>query len=274
MRNTLAVVLAIGTVATAGRAQSMAEVSDQIMVMQIGMETDTMDVHTISANGRERLDTHARGGMLAQMWGPNFSQIVNVDTAMGIIFLNHDKKTYSTFNPMAMFDSAGNAGGPAGSTMKLAPTEDSVTVDSIGPGPVIACHATLHYRTRSVMHMTMNMMGQSATMRSEITSDLFVAPDLPSQTDTARARLTRGLIGPNAAMAGVGKKMASASAQIASKGTTLRMTTENVTQIGEMTQTQRMSVETLSYKKMVVPDSLFAIPAGYTKTEGFFGGFR
>jgi hypothetical protein len=75
-------------------------------------------------------------------------------------------------------------------------------------------------------------------------------------------------------MPGVGKKMAGAAAEIAKKGTMLRMSTENVTQIGGMTQTQRMTVETLSYKKMVVPDSLFVIPAGYTKSEDLFGGFH
>lgn len=271
MRNTLAVALALGTIAGVCHAQSMAEVADQIMVMQMGAETDTMEMHTTSANGRERVDTHARGGMLAQMLGSNFSQIVSADTVMGVIILNHDKKTYSTFNPMAMMDSSGSLLGGAGGNMKIEPIEDSVSVDSIGPGPVIAGHATLHYRTHTVMHMTMAFMGQSQTMRNEITSELFVAPDIPSESDSSRIHRVRSLLGPSAAMAAAGKKLVSANAEISKKGTTLRMTTENATHVGAMTISQRMSVETLRYKKMVVPDSVFAIPAGYTKVDGFFG---
>jgi hypothetical protein len=271
MRNYLAVVLALGTVVTVGRAQSMAEVTDQIMVMQMGMETDTMEMHTISAKGRSRADTHTRGGMIAQMWGSNSSQIMNSgDSAMGMIILNHDKKSYSTFNLAAMLDSSGNLFGGAGGSMKLDPTDDSSSVDSLGPGPVIAGHATLHYRTHSVMHMTMAFMGQNSTMRNEITSDLFVAPDIPTETDSSRSTRMQSLFGPGA-MARAGSKIGRATSEVAKKGTTLRMITETVTHIGGMTQTQRMSMETLSYKKMVVPDSLFAIPAGYTKTEGLFG---
>jgi hypothetical protein len=192
------------------------------------------------------------------------------DSAMGMIIVNHDKKTYSTLDFSKMFDSSGNILGGAGGNVKIDPSEDSSSVDSLGPGPVIAGHATLHFRTRSISHMTMAFMGQNATMRSEMTSDLFIAPDIRTEGDSSKSARMQSLFGPGM-MARAGNKIGRATSEIAKKGTTLRMATETVIHIGEMTQTQRMSVETLSYKRMVVPDSVFAIPAGYTRTEGFFG---
>lgn len=271
MYKALAVVLALGSLATAGRAQTMATVTDQIMVMQMGTgESDTMDTHSIFGNGRFRTDSHSHGGMLAQIWGVNSSQLmVPGDSGLAMTILNHDNKTYFVFNPMGMFDSAGNIFGGAGGKIKLDPTVDSMTVDSLGPGPVIAGHATFHWRTHSKLRMSMAFMGQNTNVSTEMTSDMFIAPDIPA--DTSRAHDLGLLSASGGPMGSMGAKLGSGTARIAKKGTSLKMVSETVTQIGGMAQRQRMSIETLSYKKMVVPDSVFRIPADYKKTEGMFG---
>src|SRR5438270_788874 len=145
MHKMMAAVLTLCVAGTAARAQQMAIVMDQVMVMGLpNGESDTLDVHTISVGSRSRVDNHIRGGMLAQVMGTSSSEIVNADSGMTMIMLNNDRKTYFSFNPLGMVDSAGNILGGAGGQMKFELPADTATVDSLGPGPVIAGHPTAH----------------------------------------------------------------------------------------------------------------------------------
>lgn len=156
--------------------------------------------------------------------------------------------------------------------MKFESTGDSATMDSIGPGPTIAGHKTLHFRMHSSSRMTTTMFGDTSVRATAVTTDFYVAPDLASdsqESDSARAKstsarlrsMTRAMPGAEA----MAEQAAKVTKRLAKCGTTLKTVTETTATTAVGARTQHMSLETLNYENKVVSDSLFSIPAGFKK---------
>ena len=116
------------------------------------------------------------------------------------------------------------------------------------------------------------MFGDTSVRATAVTTDLYVAPDLASdspepdsvRTKSTSARLrsmTRAIPGAEA----MAEQTAKVTKRLAKCGTTLKTVTETTATTAAGARTQHMSLETLNYEKRVVPDSLFSIPAGYKK---------
>lgn len=120
--------------------------------------------------------------------------------------------------------------------------------------------------------MTMTMFGDTSVRATAVTTDLYVAPDLPSdsaerdsvRTKSTSARLrsmTRTIPGAEVMV----EQTAKVTRRLAKCGTTLKMVAETTATTAAGAHTQHMSIETLNYENKVVSDSLFSVPAGYKK---------
>ena len=189
------------------------------------------------------------------------------DSDVTVIFMDSARRIYAEMKPSLILTSAG-----LGGAMKFESKGDSATIDSIGPGSTIAGHKTLHFRTHSSSRTTMTMFGDTSSRAMAVTTDVYVAPDLPSdsaepdsvRTKTTSARLrsmTRAFPGAEA----VAAQAAKVTKRLAKCGTTLKTVTETTATTAAGTRTQHTSLETLSYENKVVPDSLFLVPAGYKR---------
>jgi hypothetical protein len=261
--------IAVTSVAAAAAAQTGAVVVDQRMIMEtVAGKTDTILSRTVTSKERYRVD-YISSTAAAPIFRPGRTELMMPgDSDMTIIFMDSARKIYAEMKQSSIMSSAGIAG----VAMKFESTGDSATIDSIGPGPTIAGHKTLHFRTHSTSRMTMTMFGDTSVRATAVTTDLYVAPDLASasterdsvRTKSTSARLrsmTRTIPGAEA----MAEQTAKVTKRLAKCGTTLKTVTETTATTAAGAHTQHTSLETLNYQKRVVPDSLFSIPAGYKK---------
>jgi hypothetical protein len=261
--------IAVTSVAAAAAAQTGAVVVDQRMIMEtVAGKTDTILSRTVTSKERYRVD-YISSTAAAPVFRPGRTELmITGDSDMTIIFMDSARKIYAEMKQSSIMSSAGIAG----VAMKFESTGDSATIDSIGPGPTIAGHKTLHFRTHSTSRMTMTMFGDTSVRATAVTTDLYVAPDLASvsterdsvRTKSTSARLrsmTRTIPGAEA----MAEQTAKVTKRLAKCGTTLKTVTETTATTAVGARTQHKSLETLSYEKRVVPDSLFSIPTGYKK---------
>ncbi len=262
--------IAVTSVAAPAAAQTKAVVVDQRMIMEtVAGKTDTILSRTVTSKERYRVDYISSTAAAALVYRPGLTQLMMTgDSDMTVIFMDSARRIYAEMKPSLILSSVGFAG----AAMKFESTGDSATMDSIGPGPTIAGHKTLHFRTHSTSRMTMTMFGDTSVRSTAVTTDLYVAPDLASDSperDSVRAKsisarlrsMTRAMPGAEA----MAEQTAKVTKRLAKCGTTLKTVTETTATTAAGARTQHMSLETLNYEKRVVSDSLFSIPAGYKK---------
>jgi hypothetical protein len=256
--------------AVAAVAQSGAVVVDQRMIMEtVAGKTDTVLSRTVTSKERYRVDYISSTAPAAPIFRPGLTELMMTrDSDMTIIFMDSARKIYAEMKPSSIMSSAGFAG----VAMKFESTGDSATMDSIGPGPTIAGHKTLHFRMHSSSRMTTTMFGDTSVRATAVTTDFYVAPDLASDSqepDSARAKstsarlrsMTRAMPGAEA----MAEQIAKVTKRLARCGTTLKTVTETTATTAAGARTQHMSLETLTYENKVVSNSLFSIPGGYKK---------
>jgi hypothetical protein len=261
--------IAIASLAAVAGAQSSGAVLDQQMVTQSATgKTDTVLTHSVESNGRYRAE-YVRSSLPIPFMRAGITQLViGSDSDFAIVFIDASRKIYAEMKTSAMLSGIG----ALGAAMKFDSTGDSATLDSIGPGPVLAGHQTIHFRTHSGSRMSMALFGDTSVRTMTVTTDLYLAPDLmpdSSGSDSARVKLavarvramTRGIAGVDALAA----KASKVTQQLAKYGTPLKAVSETTTRSATGSTTRHSSLETLRYERKVVPDSLFAIPTGYRK---------
>jgi len=264
--------IAVTSVATTAAAQTGAVVVDQRMIMEtVAGKTDTILSRTVTSKERYRVDYISSTAAASPIFRPGLTELMMTrDSDVTIIFMDSARKIYAEMRPSSIMSSAGFAG----MAMKFESTGDSATIDSIGPGLTIAGHKTLHFRTHSTSRMTMTMFGDTSVRATAVTTDLYVAPDLASESaepdplraksNSARLRsMTRMMPGAEA----IAEQTAKVTKRLAKCGTTLKAVTETTATTAAGARTQHMSLETLNYEKKIVSDSLFSVPAGYKKVS-------
>jgi hypothetical protein len=262
--------IAVTSFAAAASAQTKAVVVDQRTIMEaVAGRTDTVLSRTVTSKERYRVDYINSTAAASPVFRSGMTQLMMTrDSDMTIIFMDSARKIYAEMKPSSIMSSAGFAG----VAMKFESTGDSATMDSIGPGPTIAGHKTLHFRMHSSSRMTTTMFGDTSVRATAVTTDFYVAPDLASDSqepDSARAKstsarlrsMTRAIPGAEA----MAEQTAKVTRRLAKCGTTLKMVAETTATTAAGAHTQHMSIETLNYENKVVSDSLFSVPAGYKK---------
>src|ERR1700730_2200113 len=149
--------IAVTSIAAPAAAQTKAIVVDQRMTMEtVAGRTDTILSRTVTSKERYRVDYISSTAPAAPIFRPGLTQLMMTrDSDMTIIFMDSARKIYAQMKPSSIMSNAGFAG----VAMKFESTGDSATMDSIGPGPTIAGHKTLHFRMRSSSRLTTTMFG-------------------------------------------------------------------------------------------------------------------
>jgi hypothetical protein len=225
-------------------------------------DTTTTLLHTTSAGGDGRIDVEK--GSFPNM-GPFASgpHAVMIMRAGGneIFFLNPDEKQYLSFKPLAMIEGMQKMLEGMGGSMSFDTAGTRLSLDSVGAGPNIEGHATLTYRLRIAMKMTMSMMGRSNVVDTQSNQEIQAAPDLgdfggaPSMNRFAE--LTQAMGFPKAYFENL------AATRRRMRGFPLRAVTHTASTANGVTRTIDQTIETRNVKRVAVPDSLFVVPADY-----------
>jgi hypothetical protein len=191
-----------------------------------------------------------------------------------MIYLRPKTKQYIVINPAESMDRVQKMMAAMGASMTFDVTTEP-KVESLGPGPVILGHRTVHYRVTSGLKMTMSGMGQNQAMETNSTMDQYVAPDLKNVAGPFIGAAWSGASG----MFGSGNKsyfdkLRAATSRLPAGAKLRTETTISVSGIGQGAATR--SVGEVTGMKRVTPTSdMFAVPADYTKLElpmGAMGG--
>ena len=254
-------------IATTAMAQSKPGVSfDQTMVsittVQGRTDTATTVIHTTSASGDARIDVEK--GSLPKMGpfsaGPH-AAIIMRDGGKEMFFLNPDEKQYLSIKPIAMMEGMQKMLEGMGGSMSFDTAGTQLSLDSVGPGPSIEGHATLTYRLRIAMKMTMSMMDQSNVVDTQSNQEIQAARDLGDFAGVASmnrfAELTQAMGFPK----GYFENLAATRRRI--RGFPLRAVTHTTSTANGVTRTTDQAIETRNLKRLPVPDSLFVVPADY-----------
>jgi hypothetical protein len=253
--------------ATTAIAQSKLGVSfDQTMLTVTTTrgrtDTTTTLLHTTSAGGDGRIDVEK--GSFPNMGpfasGPHAVMIMR-DGGNEIFFLNPDEKQYLSFKPIAMIEGMQKMLEGMGGSMSFDTAGTQLSLDSVGPGPSIEGHATLTYRLRIAMKMTMSMMGQSNVVDTQSNQEIQAARDLGDFAGVASmnrfAELTQAMGFPK----GYFENLAATRRRI--RGFPLRAVTHTTSTANGVTRTTDQAIETRNLKRLPLPDSLFVVPADY-----------
>jgi hypothetical protein len=142
--------------------------------------------HAVGAADKLRLDITTKGAS-AQV-SPLADSVVSMivtDSGKTITYLNSKKSQFLRVRPAEMVAQAQQMGG-----MKMDFSETQAKVDSLGAGPAVLGHPTLHYRVSTGMTMTISAMGQQQTVKIASTNDAYYATDI------------KGVLNPFASLSG------------------------------------------------------------------------
>lgn len=225
-------------------------------------DTSTTEMHTTSVSGDTRMDLE-KGSfpkMGAFSAGPRAVMIMR-NGGQEIDFLNPDEKQYLLMKPVAMIEGVQKMMEGMGGSMTMDTSGTRVTLDSVGPGPAIDGHPTLTYRVKTVIRMTISMMGESRVVDNQSTQEIQVATDLDDFAYAAGmnrfAEITQAMGFPKAAFENL------AATRRRMHGFPLRAVTHATSSVNGMTRTIVQTIDTRNVKRLSVPDSLFAMPADY-----------
>lgn len=222
---------------------------------------------TIAFGGRIRTEIKHEGdikppsamGIILTIPGDSSLRMVAIDT-LNKIYINLSDalngKSSLPYMPVPKFDSV------------------SVIVDSIGIGPVIQEHQTVHYRTVTKAVMTSNLGPESFSIPMTTTSDSYIAtdirdPELLAAFDRQANNNTDKML-PFASAEPLIKATVEARAKMA-KGLALRtvMTQAmNVPSLGPMAGgsfSSQITTEIDKWERQKVDESLLRVPPGYTE---------
>jgi hypothetical protein len=185
------------------------------------------------------------------------------DSGATITFINVEQKQYMSVKPNAMMEGVKKMMEAMGGTIVIDTGATKLALDSLGAGPVITGHPTLHYRLTTSLRMTMAMMGDSHTMEQQSVEDIYSATDLMDLTDLNVSMNRLADIGQTVGLAPDFMDRAKAL-QKKIRGLPIRVTKVQTVKTEGRTRTVNEDIVVSNIKRVEVPDSAFAIPAGYT----------
>jgi hypothetical protein len=268
MRAFLVLAIAVGPSHIYGQSEAVVTEVRMITELREG-NPDTVLSRNITVGEKSRVDYLHSTASTSPLFRAGVSQLMVNDSGITVIVLDSARKLYALMRPGAMLSGMAGMSG-----MKFETTGDTATTDSLGAGPIIAGHPTVHFRMHTSSRMTMTMFGDTTVRSNTTTVDLYLAPDIPNKRSGADSAATRAA---TAAASSVMKAMpgletatrsaGKAMKRLARYGTPLKSITEITSATPAGATTRRTSMEVLSYQTKPVPDSVFVIPSGYRKVS-------
>ena len=229
------------------------------------VDTTSNVVHALAARGNMRIET-TNNTLYPQMGpfspGPHAVLLVR-NGGSETIFMNPDTKEYLTIKPLEMMAGFRKMLEGMGGSMKFDTSATRMTIDSVGPGPTIDGHQTVHYTLRAALKLTISMMGDTIANGDVSVTEIYAAPDMADFRDATDGMMNQfvevarsmGMVGP------MFDKMEADQKKV--RGFPLRIVKQSTqTQRGQ-THTSSEIIESRNAKRVPAPDSLFAVPAGY-----------
>lgn len=149
-----------------------------------------------------------------------------------------------------------------GGSMTIDTAGTKVSLDTLGPGPVLDGHPTMRYRVTTLLRMSMSMMGESRMFEQQAVEDIDAATDLADLTEATISVARFSNLGQSLGISPeFMKRIIALRRQI--RGFPIRLTKVQTVKMGEQTRniTQYMVVSNI--KRGVLADSIFAVPADY-----------
>lgn len=206
------------------------------------------------AGSRLRMETSALG--MPEEASGMYMIFSNADTSMTTVMPGQRAAMIMPMNGMP--------GMPNFRAQRMSVHATNSDLTDLGPGEAILGHATHRYRIASSGAMELTIMGQTCTQKFDHVSELWIAPDV--DMDAARQAILNSMssIGP---MELEMQMYGSARSQLP-KGTALR--TVATTKSYDVAGNARPVTTTMEYTELshgAIPDSAFAIPAGFQTTN-------
>ncbi len=260
-----ALLLTVPAAAQAPSGVSFDQTITSVKSMAGHVDTTSDVVHAVAAGGNMRIETtnntlYPKMGPFSP--GPHAVLLIRNGGAE-TVFLNPDTREYLTIKPVEMMAGFRKMLEGMGGSMQFDTSATRMTIDSVGPGPVIDGHKTVHYTLRATLKMNISMMGETMANENVAVTDIYAAPDMSDFRDA-----TEGVMGQFIEMARSMGMSGSTFDKIRAdqskvRGFPLRIVKQSTqTQRGQ-TRSSSETIESRNAKRISAPDSLFAVPAGY-----------
>jgi hypothetical protein len=229
------------------------------------VDTTSNVVHALAAGNNMRVET-TKNTLYPKMGpfdpGPHAVLLMR-GGGSEMSFVNPDSREYLSVKPLEMMAGFKKMLEGMGGSMTFDTSVTRMSVDSVGPGPTIDNHQTVHYTLRTAVKMTVVMMGQTMTNEDVSATEVYTAPDMSEFSD-----VTNGMVNQFADVArSMGMEGPMVDRMKASQkkipGFPLRLVKQTTQTQRGVTRTSTETIESRNVKHASAPDSLFAIPAGY-----------
>src|SRR4051812_32384160 len=131
-------------------------------------DTTTNVIHALAAGGNMRIET-TNNTLYPKMgpFSPGAHAVLLVrDGGSETVFMNPDSREYLSVKPLEMMAGFKKMLEGMGGSMTFDTSATRMSIDSVGPGPTIDGHPTVHYTLRSAMKMNISMMGETMAKTS------------------------------------------------------------------------------------------------------------
>lgn len=227
-------------------------------------DTSTSVLHFTSSQGNVRIDVDGafpEAGRI--LGGSRRSTMLFTDSGATITFINVDQKQYMSVKPVAMMEGARKMMESMGGKIVVDTDATNLSLDSLGPGPVIENHPTLRYRLTTSMRMTMVMMGRNSVIDQHSVDDIYAATDLGDMSDVTSSFNRLADIGQAVGLTPDFMERAKAL-QRKIRGVPVRITKVQTVKTDTRTRSVAQDIQVSNIRRLQVPDSAFAIPAGFS----------
>jgi hypothetical protein len=245
-------------------AKTLSEDFKVVTIIKGSADTAIVTGRAIGGPERMRIDVTTSGS------NPKISPITSTgkvgllvsDSGKTISYIDDQKQQYFSVRPAEMIQQAQTMG-----AMKLEFSETRATVDSLGAGPAILGHPTVHYRVATGMTMNMAAMGQQQAVKVSNNADYYFATDI------------KGVLNPFASLSGgdmvnmLGgsskefvQKMKTVQDKLP-KGTPLRATSSSTVEARGETRVIDTQAEVTAIKWIPVDPRTLEIPSTYTSVQ-------
>ncbi len=257
--------------AAAAQAQVRAYISEsRVITEKPGESPDTVAMRTVAAGPRSRLEISGPGATRLPWSIVGATTIMTMtDSAITTIHIDPVRKVY-------WIDDAGEK---IASTLKsihlnVVPETgpDTARLDSLGSGGMIDGYNTIHFRERSATRTSVSTAAINSVTIQTMIYDYYVAPG--SKSDSVDKTVSPGIQLPkrdvvdlSPAMKELGAREAANKARMAKIGDIVRTVVQSSADADNLFHFRStVTTDRISDTVAVVPDSLFVVPAGYTKT--------
>ena len=226
-------------------------------------ETKPAVMHITASRGNLRIDIDGKLPGAQNLPSRDSSVMLLTDSGTKLTLLNVQEKHYLTLNPMEMMQGVTKMLSGMGGSIAVDSDATKLRLDSLGPGPTIDGHPTLRYRLMTMMRISVSMMGNTNTMEGEFVEDIQAATDLANLPEL-QDRLN--LFSSMSQSLGIAPEYVQRLADLRKKirGFPIRVTKVQTMKTNGRTRSSSEDVELSNIRQVAVPDSVFAIPAGYT----------